>query len=172
MNLAFIHISWHSFLTGIVVLLAVYYLAIGVLYYRREFLAFFMRTPAPVLEGSGEGMPERSVFEEEPIIMEEGFDVEQPVVAEVAEETPDNAPFPVAYRLSEAIRNLLASAARKHMIREELLQALRSLLHSQQYLSLHGTPLTAAINRLIESETLRQCGFQLGTEDMKMLWAQ
>lgn len=146
-------ISWQAFFTTLALLLLIYWAFIGLSFYRHEIKLLLAGKGKPGLQGAS-------------LITESPFEAD-------IEDTPvatDTGLFPIAYALAEEIKQLAKEAGRRRLVREELMQALQSLIKKQPYPSLSNTAFRIAINNLVEAEIGTNCSIQFSKEELQMLW--
>jgi hypothetical protein len=137
-------ISWEQFITALVVMIGLYYLYVGVSYYRKDLWCRLRTQKSPGLSA-------------------------RPVAAPAmpdASPTP-NPLLPVVHDLVDEIRALLqaeGNAANK----DDLLGKLQRLL--QKYPTLKDTPFQPSISQLIYIESKNQCALDLDEDEVGGLW--
>jgi hypothetical protein len=138
-------ISWEQFILTIVVLVILYYLYIGVSYYRKDWLYRL----------SGKKPPNASP---------------RPVASPATKTTVSPEPnplLPLVHDLVDEIRAFL-SAAGKIEDKESFLTKLRQLI--QKYPTLKDSPFQPSINQLIAIDTKSQCSVELNEDEIDGLW--
>ena len=145
----FSKISWHSFILTIVILLIVYYIIIGILYYRNDILR----------------------------LLKEGFRIkafQNPVadtrLSALTEKTVKGDPslFNQVHELMDELKNIFLEAASQNFHKEELLMALQSKL--KNYRNLKTTPFQTAINNHISQTASSICNTTFEDSELRQLW--
>lgn len=162
------NISWTTYFSIVLLLLAVYYIFVGVKFYSQEIkysftgrnkLAFRYTSSAAGVQDNKESNPD--VQPEQP----ELFVSDKKDVPAVEEENDS------AQQVKELTRNLeqaIAEAVEKNYIKEEFILSLQILL--KKYSFPDGSPLLVAMNNLIASECEKYGYIQLSAEERVILW--
>jgi hypothetical protein len=138
-------VSWQQFILTIVILVILYYLYVGVTYYRKDWWCRL----SPKKSSNASSRPMAS-----------------PAAASNTSHTT-NPLLPVVHDLVDEIRALLqaeGNAANK----DELLGKLERLL--QKYPTLKDTPFQPSISQLIYIESKNHCALDLGEDEVSNLW--
>jgi len=162
-------ISWQQFFTAIAIVYALYYLFIGVVYFRKD--AFAIIKGQRPQEGTSNSFEKNTAYQdpqEDPAPWEE----QDTYSTEPDTRDTETGLFTVAYELAEEIKILLKDAGYRRLIRQELVQALKSLISRPPYDQLAQTGFRNAINNLIATEAMRQCTYELTQEELSMVWTQ
>jgi len=164
----FTGISWSDYTTTTALLLAVYYVFVGVRFYSHELKhllsgrsRFFVRS-TPVKSHVQD--------EEESNIQVQAIQPElfPSSVKHVPTIEDTEAIYTQVQKLTENLKVTIAAAVDKEYIKDEFLLSLKLLLKSYAYLK--GSPAMGAINNLIASECERYGYIQLSAEERVMLW--
>ncbi len=145
----FKNISWPSFITAIAVLVIVYYIIIGFLYFRADILRLFReginRKPlkSPLANTGLSNLTEKQA-------------------------KGDPSLFNQVHELMEELKELFFNAAAQSYPKEELLTALQSKL--KQYSHLKDTPFQAAISNQISQTASYVCHETFDDTDIRRLW--
>jgi hypothetical protein len=140
-------VSWSQYLIAVFIALGLYYLLIGIVYYRNEFSSFKFRKskqeiyPPPLFSSYRKYPPK----------------------AEVADDT-----FEKVEELASRLREAIGKAASKNLSKEDFIVSLQTLLKKYQFLK--GSPFLVAINNLIVSECEKQGFNYLNADERVMLW--
>jgi hypothetical protein len=138
-------ISWQQFILTIVLFVILYYLYVGVAYYRKDWLYRLKAKKAP-----------RSAT--------------SPVVSPTAKAavSPEPNPLlPVVHDLVDEIRALLQGIG-EGADKVSLLEKLGLLL--QKYPTLKDSPFQPSLNQLIAAESKNQCSIELEEDELDGLW--
>jgi hypothetical protein len=148
-------ISWSGFIWFILILAIPYYLFVLSIYFRKEILAF-MHNPSLWRRPVSEGV---ALSEAAPFLKPE----ELPVTA-----SSDDISISVVHDLLEDLKNIFSKASNSKMVKEELVQAIRSKLKT--YPHLQGSDLQEDIANHIRIEVKDKCSFELTGDDIRRLW--
>ncbi len=140
----FSSISWQQFILTIVVIVGLYYLYIGISYYRKDWWYRLAAKKSPNLSPRTVAAP----------------------AMQGASPTP-NPLLPVVHDLVDEIRALL-QAEGSAAIKDELLGKLERLL--QKYPTLKDTSFQPSISQLIYIESKNQCALELDEDEVSSLW--
>ena len=140
----FKNISWHSFITAIVVLVIVYYIIVGVLYFKGDVLRLLK-----------EGIKRKSPNQPEPFSADSGS-------------KSDSVLFSSVHELMAEFNNLFITASSQGYPKEELVTALQFKLKA--YTHLKGTNFEDAIDSHIIQTSSSMCSIKLDENDMKRIW--
>jgi hypothetical protein len=153
------HYSWTSYLEAVVLLLVIYYLFIGIRFYRDDIRAFFSQRNSTVPEV----LPEPPV-NEEPLTLHAEFNNQDQYVQD---NYPDNDIRETDDLIAEA-KSLINAAANKAYGPESLITRLRELF--SKYTSLKTSPHRPAINEMIVSECERTGVAELTEDEVDEWW--
>jgi hypothetical protein len=138
-------ISWRQFILAIIIIVGLYYLYIGVSYYRKDWLYRLSAKKSPNLSPRPVASP-----------------------TAIAAVSPEPNPLlPLVHDLVDEIRAFL-NAAGTIEDKETFLTKLRQLI--QKYPSLKDTAFQPSINQLIAIDTKSQCSLELEEEEIDGLW--
>lgn len=138
----FTDISWSSYITFMIALLAVYYLFIGFTYYRSDLLQLF----------SGKEFRPNQIFHQENL--QQAFQKQDM--------------FQVSQSLGDEIMAYLSEAGRDTLNKEDILQSLKSLV--AKYPSIKDSAFRDVIQNLILTESETNCSIHLSEEELSALW--
>jgi hypothetical protein len=163
-------ISWSEFIWFIIFLVIPYYLFVISVYFRKEMFAFFKQkhnSHSHVFQAAS------SEYKSEPSELEQKASESKQESFNDSENNSampeqDDVPFTVIHELIEDLKKLFAVAAKTKMIKEELMQAVRSKLKT--YPILRGADIQEDINQHIRLEAQEVCKISLSPEDIKLLW--
>lgn len=152
----FTEISWNSYITIVIVLLAGYYLFIGFRYYRTDILHLlsgrkFTQTDSVSFTSTQQIKPDQSSH---PANMQEGFEKQNL--------------FQLAQSFSDEIQAYLNEAGRNTLNKKEVMQSLKSLL--AKYPSIKNSSFQEFIQNLIKTECETSCSIHLSEEELSALW--
>jgi hypothetical protein len=148
-------ISWSEFIWFTVFLMIQYYLFVLTVYFKKEILAF-VRNPA---------LRRRTVFGGAALSEEVPFINPQTLTAA---SSSDDISLSVIHELLEDLKNLFTTASKSKMVKEELVQAIRSKLKTYNYLQ--DSDLQEDIANHIRIEVKDRCGIDLTGDDIRRLW--
>jgi hypothetical protein len=148
-------ITWSSFAVLLALILTVYYLYVLIVYYRKEIFSF-----GAINRKSLTGNNLKTVLLKSDNIQKEKSTIE---TGKSGDES-----FTVIHELLEDLKELFLHASETKMIREELIQAIRSKLKT--YPLIGETDLIDDINNHLIQEAKDKCGLELYPEDLKLIW--
>jgi type I site-specific restriction-modification system R (restriction) subunit len=176
-------ITWKDYWTIVLVLTAVYYIFILLLFYRRE-LAIIAK---------GKGNFKMSFKDESKVSLRNGNEMVSPTVRSPLREEEEANPsanihsddideilndednnfheinlIPYAHELADEIKQLVEKAKEKRYIKEELLFSIQKLIKA--YNQLKGTSYQREINNLIISTCKTQCSLHLSADEVDTVW--
>lgn len=161
----FTNISWTNYIIVIILLLAIYYLFIGIRFYyhklknlagKRKFqLRAAHNEPSAELGNMGNNSEDKRV-QIEPSQAQNSF-----------AGTPDDT-FQEVEHLIGRLKEVIEEASRKKYIKQEFFQYLKLIL--QEYPEIKNSPFQPAINELIASECERYGSNMLSEDEVVMLW--
>jgi hypothetical protein len=169
------NISWSQFLSSIISLVIVYYIAIIILYYRKD-----------VLKWSTHGVFISRFNKDSAAIP-----TELPLRQKESTTHPLQAPRPMSYNeftvgedehnnsngkinyaevheLMEDLKTIFVSSAKKKIIKQELILAIQHKL--QDYHQLKGTEIENEIAQHIKNECKEKCALDLAKSELENLW--
>ena len=153
------NISWTDYIIVVAILLAIYYLFVGMKYFsgeikdllsgkrRLKFRAAVPNDHAAYNPDSEQGLQETSGFEN----------------------TTDDE-FSEVEHLIERLKAVIADASRRKLIPQEFKQYLGMVL--KEYPSVRYSPLRSSINELIVSECQKYGAVTLKEEEVELLWKE
>jgi hypothetical protein len=153
----FTEISWNSYITIMIVLLAGYYLFMGWRYYRTDILQLFSGRRFTKTDSSGFSAPGPSIKPDQgshKINMQEAFEKQDL--------------FQIAQSLSDEIRAYLNEAGSNKIQKEEALKSLKIIV--AKYPALKGSPFREFIQQVTEKEFETNCSVRLSEEEISELW--
>ena len=139
----FTEISWNSYLTIVIVLLAVYYVFIGLLYYSSNIVGLL----------SGKKFTQRDTLTS---------------VVGMDTLTEKKNLFQTAHSLSDEIQAYLNEAGRNSLNKEDVVQSLKVML--AKYPVIKDLPFRDVIQNLIRTEAETYCFIHLSEEEINELW--
>jgi hypothetical protein len=148
-------ISWSSFAWILVLILIAYYLYVFVVYFRKEIFSFGSINKKSVTENNTLKIP----------INKDTSSIDKPSM-ESDKSVEDS--FTLVHDLLEDLKELFLNASETKMIREELIQAIRSKLKT--YPLIGQTDLVEDINNHLVQEAKDKCAMELYPEDLKQIW--
>ena len=157
-------ISWQTYWQTLVLLLAGYYLAVYLLYYRSDFKIRVHRTspgssgpsslPAFYLEKQPHSRTQSSLFEEDaPSTQDPGRDREEQIV----------------YSCMDELMAFFEQAGRSKWAKEELIQALHRIL--RKYPALTTSSYKESLSKALASGCAHHCSVHLDAEDVARVWS-
>ena len=155
----FTNISWTDYFVAVVLLLAIYYLFVGVRYFSADLKDLI----------SGERNPNfRDVLpndtsDESILSTEENY----PGESHAFEPTTDDD-FAEVEHLIERLKGVIADASGKKLISQEFRQYLHLVL--REYPNIKNSPLRSSINELVASECEKYGAVILSEDEVEMLW--
>ncbi len=156
----FTNISWTGYLTVVAILLAVYYLYVGVRYFSSDLKTLFAERQKLKFKAVFLG---NSKAKDLPAAEEDKAD------APLFEETTDDE-FTEVEHLIERLKTVIADASRRKMILQEFKQYLRLVL--KEYPTIRYSPLRSSINELIISECEKHGAVALNEAEVELLWKE
>lgn len=151
------NISWSDYIIAVAILLAIYYLFIGMRYFSGEIKdllsgkqKFKFRAALPNDHAAYSPDDEQSLQETD------GF-----------EKITDDE-FTEVEHLIERLKAVIADASRRKLIPEEFKQYLNMVL--KEYPSVRYSPLRSSINELIVSECQKYGAVTLNEDEVELLW--
>jgi len=156
----FTNISWANYIFVVTLLLAAWYLFVGVKFYSNDLQIFLLRKRKPnLLVGQDEFQNDEGKVRQSSQFTNDQIETsETDILFQEVEE--------LATKLKEAIAN----ASSKNYNREESIFLLH--LTIKEYPHLKGSPFQVALNNLIISECERYGSIHLSAEELLMLWKE
>jgi hypothetical protein len=148
------NITWSSFLWMIIPLAIFYYLLVFFLYFRKDF--YLLLTGSP------------SFKHESQTGFRTGSSEQSNAVTSSIDNSRDLANSEV-YELINDLKGTLSKASRTKMVKEEVVQAIRS--NVKRYPFIGQTGLLEDINLHITQEAKESCRLELLPEDLKLIWS-
>ncbi len=155
----FTNISWTDYFVAVVLLLAIYYLFVGVRYYSADLKDLISGKQRPNFRVA---LP-RDLSDESILSTEENYPNESP-----AFETTADDDFAEVEHLIERVKGVIADASGKKLIPQEFKQYLHLVL--REYPNIKNSPLRSSINELIASECEKYGAVTLSEEEVELLW--
>lgn len=156
----FTNISWANYIFVVTLLLAAWYLFVGMRFYSHDLQIFLARKRKPnsratydEFTGDERKLSERSEFTAEQIKVSETENL-----------------FKEAEQLTAKLKEAIANASFKNYNKEEFTFLLQLTL--KEYPNLKGSPFQVAINNLIASECEKHGSLHLSAEEQVMLWKE
>jgi hypothetical protein len=141
------NISWSTFIWMLIPILVFYYLFVISVYFLKDFLA--------LLHGN------RSLFN--------GQAINKNLKIHPTQESTQVSSNNLIYELIEDLKKTFTAASRTHMVKEELIQAIRSNI--KRYPAIGQTGLLEDINTHISQEAKENCKMELLPADLRMIWS-
>ncbi|MCH5684012.1 hypothetical protein LWM68_06870 [Niabella sp. W65] len=153
------NISWSDYIIAVAILLAIYYLFVGMKYFSGEIKDLLSRKRklkfrAAVPNDHAAYNPDN----EESLQETSGF-----------EKTTDDE-FSEVEHLIERLKAVIADASRRKLIPQEFKQYLSMVL--KEYPSVRYSPLRSSINELIVSECQKYGAVTLNEDEVELLWKE
>ncbi|MES2329803.1 MAG: hypothetical protein V4539_09390 [Bacteroidota bacterium] len=157
----FTNISWTTYITFVALLLAVWYLIIGLRFYLSDLqiLLSGKRKPTPQIAGN-----EYRSFQHD-----EAISHETETTATLSKEQTDDL-FEKVETLSVKLKDAVSDASEKGYNKEEFSFLLQLTL--KEFPELKGSPFQIPINNLITSECEKQGFIHLSAVELEMLWVE
>ncbi len=151
----FTNISWASYILAVTLLLAAWYLVIGMRFYFHDLQNLFTRKSKPNLQ----------------LAPNENYSTTGSEFTPKETETLDSDElFHEVEKLTTKLKETIADASSKNYHKEEFIFLLQLTL--KEYPHLKGSPFQVAINNLIESECEKHGSLHLSAEEQVMLWKE
>jgi len=148
------NITWTEFLTGVFLMVCIYYLYVVFRYYPEKLKALLGARKAPAVE--------RAAFLADP--KEEGPEVP----AEEPEAQTGHSDLDDVEELVNRLTETIASCSAKEIVAGEFKQALGMVLRSSP--ALRNSPYRPSINELVVSECGKHGTFTLSEQEVDWLW--
>ncbi|RKD15103.1 hypothetical protein BCY91_06155 [Pelobium manganitolerans] len=153
------NISWSDYIIAVAILLAIYYLFVGMKYFSGEIKDLLsgkrkLKFRAAVSNDHAAYNPDN----EESLQETSGF-----------EETTDDE-FSEVEHLIERLKAVIADASRRKLIPQEFKQFLSMVL--KEYPSVRYSPIRSSINELIVSECQKYGAVTLNEDEVELLWKE
>ena len=151
------NISWTDYLIAVAILLAIYYLFVGLRYFSADLKDFFSgkRNFKAALSNDADEESTLSAGESTPAEIN-AFD-----------ETSDDE-FAEVEHLIERLKGVITDASRKKLIPQEFTHYLHLVL--KEYPSVRNSPLRSSVNELIVSECEKYSAVTLSEDEVDLLW--
>lgn len=156
----FTNISWAGYLTIVAILLAIYYLYVGVRYFSSDLKSLFTERQKLKFKAA---IPGNSKAEDLPTPEENRQE------SSSFEETTDDE-FTEVEHLIERLKTVIADASRRKLILQEFKQYLSMVL--KEYPTIRYSPLRSSINELIISECGKYGAAVLKEAEVELLWKE
>ncbi len=153
----FTQISWTDYLLAVSILLAIYYLFIGVRYFSGDLKALLTGKQKLTLKTSG--FPQNEPLQTE---------VSEDISVTTDEDSDDE--FAEVEHLIEKVKAMIADALGKQLVKEEFRQYLRLVL--KEFPSVKTSVLRPSVNELIVSECEKQGIGAFNEEEVDALWSE
>jgi len=142
-------IGWQSYWVTLAILAAVYYLFIFLLYYRRDFKLFFLKTTSiHAGESQTDNLPE--------------------IAPEFPNEEQDRAEASIVYACLDEVKALFEELKKSKGVKAEILYALQPLL--KKYPTLKTSAYKKSITTVILSQCEHICAIRLNKEEVDKVW--
>lgn len=138
-------ISWKAYLVAVIIFLIIYYLVIGLRYYRKEFLDFL----------SGKGINKRETSGSAPVEKRNNGKEAEHLFARTKE-------------LTDRIKDTIGVAHAQNYPKYQLLSLVKSLI--AEYAELKNPAITRAVNNAIISESSKYEAYHFREEELGELW--
>jgi hypothetical protein len=142
-------ISWFKFIRFLIAIVAIYYFSVVAYYFKKKLFNYSLTRRTPALRGIH--------------IKKE----EQPAGV-TSDKDAGNDQFTSVRELLDHLKVLFKSAWESRLVKEELLQALRSTLKA--YPGISKTDLVEDIDTHIKQEAKDICGMDILPEELKQIW--
>ncbi len=153
------NISWSDYIIAVAILLAIYYLFVGVKYFSAEIKDLLSGKRKPKLRTVSSDNNGMSDLDDEPGQQEMvGF-----------EKTTDDE-FTEVEHLIERLKAVVADASRRKLIPQEFKQYLSMVL--KEYPSVRYSPIRSSVNELIVSECQKYGAVTLKEDEVELLWKE
>lgn len=153
----FTNISWTDYFITVAILLAIYYLFIGIRYYSGDIKDLLSGKRTLKFKGAVPATGSRYNQNDE----------QNPSAAVGFENTSDGE-FTEVEHLIERLKSIIEDAFQRKIILQEFKQDVSSVL--KEYPSVKYSPLRSSINEFIVSECQKYEGVTLTIEDVELLW--
>ncbi|KGO80802.1 hypothetical protein Q763_09710 [Flavobacterium beibuense F44-8] len=152
----FTQISWTDYLLAVSILLAIYYLFVGVRYFSGDLKALLAGKRKLTLKTSG--FPQSEPLQTE---------VSEDISVTTDEDSDDE--FAEVEHLIEKVKAMIADALGKQLVKEEFRQYLRLVL--KEFPSVKTSVLRPSVNELIVSECEKQGIGAFNEDEVDALWS-
>lgn len=153
----FTQISWTDYLLAVSILLAIYYLFVGVRYFSGDLKALLAGKRKLTLKTSG--FPQNEPLQTE---------VSEDISVTTDEDSDDE--FAEVEHLIEKVKAMIADALGKQLVKEEFRQYLRLVL--KEFPSVKTSVLRPSVNELIVSECEKQGIGAFNEDEVDALWSE
>jgi hypothetical protein len=156
-------ISWSAYWAVIVTVLAIYYLVLLFLLYRK---GFFFKNSVKTISSSRS--PEPSTGQQSLFQSEAGPYGTTPVQNLQPSFEDDSIVMPLVHDLIQALREFITEIAERSYVKEEIITGIQFIIKG--YSKLKGSPYQKSINDFIKNECEDYCSVHLSEEDVKRVW--
>ncbi|MBF9252140.1 hypothetical protein I2I11_02430 [Pontibacter sp. 172403-2] len=162
----FTSISWTNYIVVIILLLAIYYILIGICFYSRDFQQFLTVRRKGKIRSSGDEIVDDIPLNnpDDPFKqIESDLSFSDSSFAQTSDDT-----FEDIERLILRLKEAIADAGTKQYIKQEFFLLLQLIL--KEYPHLKDSPFQSTINELIISECGKYGSIAISEEEVVMLW--
>lgn len=153
------NISWTDYIVAVAILLAVYYIFVGMRYFFADIKHLVSgKSHLNFITGISSDTVRESIQPSE-----KNYNGESP-----AFETTADDDFAEVEHLIERLKSVIADASGKKLIPQELKQYLHLVL--QEYPNIKNSPFRTSINELVASECEKYGAVTLSVDEVEMLW--
>lgn len=151
----FTGITWTNYLSAVAMLLAIYYLYVGVRYFSSDL--------KDLLAGKKKLLPKRPLPAEQP----QAVTTQEPNNAAAFEDSSDDDFWEMEHLIAR-LKDVIAVASQRELIPQEFKQYLHMTL--KEYPTIQYSPLRSSVNELIVSECEKYGTVTLREEEVDALW--
>jgi hypothetical protein len=148
-------INWHTYAIACLVLMAIYYVIVILLFYRNKISTVTKRAAFKKAEKSNDSLP--SLFPEQ-----------NGKVFTIQNQSPAPDLSPLVHDLVDELEAFLLQAEADEAEKEIVLGYINKLL--QRYPALKGSPYQSAINNLISVSSETHCNIRFNAEEQLTFW--
>ncbi len=163
----FSNISWGQFISTIIFLSAIYYIAIILLYYRKDILNW-SRHGIDLNKLSAQTAHASSAEQETKNTISSKEELRPMSYNEFTAGTEDKINYAEVHELMEDLKTIFINSAKNKIVKQELILAIRNKLHD--YPQLKGTEIENEIIQHIKNECQEKCAFDLDKTELENLW--
>jgi len=153
------NISWSDYIIAVAILLAIYYLFVGVRYFSGEI--------KDLLSGKHK-LKLRTALSDSNSVYDPGDEPSQQETGGFEKTTDDE--FTEVEHLIERLKAVVADASRRKLIPQEFKQYLSMVL--KEYPSVRYSPIRSSVNELIISECQKYGAVTLKEDEVELLWKE
>ena len=153
------NISWSDYIIAVAILLAIYYLFVGVRYFSAEIKDLLSGKRKPKL---------RTVSSDNNGMSYSGDEPDQQELVRFEKTTDDE--FTEVEHLIERLKAVVADASRRKLTPQELKQHLSMVL--KEYPAVRYSPIRSSVNELIVSECQKYGAVTLKEDEVELLWKE